>query len=379
MDTNLISLSSRKSSLSQEEVQGDAPLTFWGGEECTVCKPPPGSNCGDARIFNATTCACDSRHCMHFECNGHGEPKKGACHCQCHAGYREPFCKEITDGQTPKAAALSCKVIGEINPNATNGWYWVKNIQNSSLPREVYCDMSTDGGGWMQLARIGRNMATQRLTADNWLHGLSPLSKDEYILPCESIPRATDSGPESAFVVRITMGKVTDFFKPIKGASLCDMLASNSKHLWAPFYAGEKFDKAPHDAKEDKDNKKNSGASFLELGAGIGKDGGPIGPDAEHLQSDWTAPAYLNDTRLADLLGGSRKGWLPVAVPQDGRSYVSYWGGNQGGCCHYYSKLYAPGAGNNQPDQGSWGREFIMHIADVTGLGKPANDDDKHA
>ncbi len=47
-------------------------------------------------------------------------------------------------------------------------------------------------------------------------------------------------------------------------------------------------------------------------------------------------------------------------------SYVSFWGGAEtGGCCHYFSGLYPAGPGNDQPDQGKWGREFSIQIIET--------------
>ena len=54
------------------------------------------------------------------------------------------------------------------------------------------------------------------------------------MLPCASLHRAQKRGEKrDEFVVRVTMGKVQDYFKPVPGASLCDMLTSKDKHMWA--------------------------------------------------------------------------------------------------------------------------------------------------
>ena len=34
-------------------------------------------------------------------------------------------------------------------------------------------------------------------------------------------------------VMRVTMGKVRDYFKPVSGKSLCDMLTSQRNHMWS--------------------------------------------------------------------------------------------------------------------------------------------------
>ena len=75
------------------------------------------------------------------------------------------------------------------------------------------------------------------------------------------------------------MGKVVDYFKPAEGKTYCEMLQSNKLHQWS-------------------------------------SDG-----------KNWVIPMYHNSN-----LGGSS-----VRYPDDGRNYLSFWGGNgnNGGCCHY--------------------------------------------
>lgn len=50
-------------------------------------------------------------------------------------------------GGSSGAAAGSAKAIQQVNPSATSGTYWIKNV-NGTAARQLYCDMSTDGGGW---------------------------------------------------------------------------------------------------------------------------------------------------------------------------------------------------------------------------------------
>ena len=41
----------------------------------------------------------------------------------------------------------------------------------------------------------------------------------------------------------------------------------------------------------------------------------------------------------------------------DARDYISFWGGDKGGCCHYNPPPYL--------DNGSWGKEFTLAIREL--------------
>lgn len=85
--------------------------------------------------------------------------------------------------------------------------------------------------------------------------------------------------PASATYVKIMMGAVVDYFKPVNGSTICDMLGDHSQHMWS-------------------------------------RDG-----------RSWMQPPSDNSIHL----GGSSPGH-----PSDGRNFLSFWGSHQekGGCCH---------------------------------------------
>ena len=59
-------------------------------------------------------------------------------------------------GKDNNNVAFSCQTIKQSYPTSSSGTYWVH--LGSSIPREVYCDMESDGGGWLLvLADTGRN------------------------------------------------------------------------------------------------------------------------------------------------------------------------------------------------------------------------------
>ncbi|WP_456696777.1 fibrinogen-like YCDxxxxGGGW domain-containing protein [Aeromicrobium sp. P5_D10] len=59
------------------------------------------------------------------------------------------------DGQTPATAAASCWEIKQTTPSSPDGVYWILTPQ-LKVPTQIYCDQSTDGGGWALVGR-GRN------------------------------------------------------------------------------------------------------------------------------------------------------------------------------------------------------------------------------
>ena len=94
--------------------------------------------------------------------------------------------------------------------------------------------------------------------------------KPDYSNDCKLIP-------EQAIYMKLVMGHVVDYFRPVQGYNYCAMLLSYYRHQWSP--------------------------------NGI----------------NWSIPRYYGNH-----LGGSARGF-----PNDGRQYLSFWGSKDdtGGCC----------------------------------------------
>jgi len=205
---------------------------------------------------------------------------------------------EQENGTTSDNAGSSCNTILNHNLSQGDGIYWVDIGEN---PTQVYCDMSTNDGGWMLYASINQPQDVE-IIENNYKKGLlladlSNIDAGNWILPAYMFDQKIS-------MMRLNMGDVTDFFIPESSCSFERMLISNDCHLWASSPSGT-FEK----------------------------------------------PQYSSSG-----LGGSAYDWPRLSVDGDDRHTLSFWGSNNnggsGGCCSlsHLSLEY------------SWGRSFKLWV-----------------
>ncbi|CAH3039751.1 unnamed protein product [Pocillopora meandrina] len=75
---------------------------------------------------------------------------------QCHPNYKGKLCQTRKLGQSAANPGKSCKHILESKDSEGDGEYWI-DPEGKGNPLKVYCDMKTDGGGWLLVANFVLN------------------------------------------------------------------------------------------------------------------------------------------------------------------------------------------------------------------------------
>eukprot|EP01065_Artemidia_motanka_P032114 TRINITY_DN39166_c0_g1_i1.p1 TRINITY_DN39166_c0_g1~~TRINITY_DN39166_c0_g1_i1.p1 ORF type:complete len:3092 (+),score=891.72 TRINITY_DN39166_c0_g1_i1:58-9333(+) len=169
---------------------------------------------------------------------------------------------------------------------------------------------------------------------------------------CQAIPR-------DAAYLKLVMGDVTDYFKPVSGASFCTMLLSNRKHLWTNAVSKVETNSWTTPEYYGDVGPQTLGSGDYEQGPPQGQ-GFPVGPSAVgYGGSSYLWPRSTNQSFWVDdpIPWAERFSEPRPRLYIDERLYLPFWGPD-GGCCHMTLN-----------DGASWKRAFKFYYV-VQGAGR---------
>ena len=71
-------------------------------------------------------------------------------------------------GSTADTPGFSCLTLKTERPDAEDGLYWINPVGGSTPAFQVFCDMTTDGGGWTLVMKLDGALPTFNYESEAW-------------------------------------------------------------------------------------------------------------------------------------------------------------------------------------------------------------------
>ncbi|KAL9961080.1 hypothetical protein ACROYT_G029961 [Oculina patagonica] len=114
-----------------------------------------GFNCSCQPGFNGSHCEIDVDECTSNPClnNGTCVNRVNGFNCSCAPGFNGTYCDTAKKGSKSSVPGSSCEDILISGASEGDGEYWINPTDSGNL-FTVFCDMSTDKGGWTLIGRF---------------------------------------------------------------------------------------------------------------------------------------------------------------------------------------------------------------------------------
>ena len=131
------------------------------GDGCEVHVAQDPAHCGSCKLvcnLPHAVALCVQGSCAVGACDPHYTDKDSV---------PENGCENLTYGQTQEDPGSHCMDIKLVAPAAASGWYWIRPLLDTPA-FQVYCDMSTDNGGWTLVWSNRRQTTNKPVTGMGW-------------------------------------------------------------------------------------------------------------------------------------------------------------------------------------------------------------------